>query len=146
MAQEMNNRQAFFHYFIDDRYVAGIVLLGSEVKSIREWKLSFNDAYWLFDHVELWLRGLYIGEYSKGTVNNHLAVHDRKLLLSKKELKKWEGKMKDKGLTIVPLRVFFTEKQLAKVEIGLARGKKLHDKRDTIRTREVDKEIKRLLK
>jgi SsrA-binding protein len=73
-------------------------------------------------------------------------VHDRKLLLSKKELKKWEGKMKDKGLTIVPLRVFFTDKQLAKVEIGLARGKKLHDKRDTIRSREVDKEIKRLLK
>jgi SsrA-binding protein len=146
MAQEMNNRQAFFHYFIDDRYVAGIVLLGSEVKSIREGKLSFNDAYCLFDNGELWLRGLYIGEYSKGTVNNHLAVHDRKLLLSKKELKKWEGKMKDKGLTIVPLRVFFTEKQLAKVEIGLARGKKLHDKRDTIRTREVDKEIKRLLK
>ena len=146
MAQEMNNRQAFFHYFIDDRYVAGIVLLGSEVKSIREGKLSFNDAYCLFDDGELWLRGLYIGEYSKGTVNNHLAVHDRKLLLSKKELKKWEGKMKDKGLTIVPLRVFFTEKQLAKVEIGLARGKKLHDKRDTIRTREVDKEIKRLLK
>jgi SsrA-binding protein len=146
MAQEMNNRQAFFHYFIDDRYVAGIVLLGSEVKSIREGKLSFNDAYCLFDHGELWLRGLYIGEYSKSTVNNHLAVHDRKLLLSKKELKKWEGKMKDKGLTIVPLRVFFTDKQLAKVEIGLARGKKLHDKRDTIRTREVDKEIKRLLK
>jgi len=146
MAQEMNNRQAFFHYFIDDRYVAGIVLLGSEVKSIREGKLSFNDAYCLFDQGELWLRGLYIGEYSKGTVNNHLAVHDRKLLLSKKELKKWEGKMKDKGLTIVPLRVFFTDKQLAKVEIGLARGKKLHDKRDTIRTREVDKEIKRLLK
>jgi SsrA-binding protein len=146
MAQEMNNRQAFFHYFIDDRYVAGIVLLGSEVKSIREGKLSFNDAYCLFDNGELWLRGLYIGEYSKGTVNNHLAVHDRKLLLSKKELKKWEGKMKDKGLTIVPLRVFFTDKQLAKVEIGLARGKKLHDKRDTIRTREVDKEIKRLLK
>lgn len=146
MAQEMNNRQAFFHYFIDDRYVAGIVLLGSEVKSIREGKLSFNDAYCLFDHGELWLRGLYIGEYSKGTVNNHLAVHDRKLLLSKKELKKWEGKMKDKGLTIVPLRVFFTDKQLAKVEIGLARGKKLHDKRDTIRTREVDKEIKRLFK
>jgi SsrA-binding protein len=146
MAQEMNNRQAYFHYFIDDRYVAGIVLLGSEVKSIREGKLSFNDAYCLFDHGELWLRGLYIGEYSKGTVNNHLAVHDRKLLLSKKELKKWEGKMKDKGLTIVPLRVFFTDKQLVKVEIGLARGKKLHDKRDTIRTREVDKEIKRLLK
>jgi len=146
MAHEMNNRQAFFHYFIEDRYVAGIVLLGSEVKSIREGKLSFNDAYCFFDNGELWIKGLYIGEYSRGTVNNHIAVHDRKLLLSKKELKKWEGKMKDKGLTIVPLRVFFTEKQLVKVEIGLARGKKLHDKRDTIRSREVDREIKRHLR
>ena len=145
MAQEMNNRQAFFHYFIDDRYVAGIVLLGSEVKSIREGKLSFNDAYCLFDHGELWLRGLYIGEYSKKIL---LILISMSLInyFRKKELKKWEGKMKDTGLTIVPLRVFFTEKQLAKVEIGLARGKKLHDKRDTIRTREVDKEIKRLLK
>ena len=145
MAHEMNNRQAFFHYFIEDRYVAGIVLMGSEVKSIREGKLSFNDAYCFFDKGELWIKGLYIGEYSKGTVNNHIAVHDRKLLLSKKELKKWDGKMKDKGLTIVPLRVFFSDKQLVKVEIGLARGKKLHDKRDTIRTREVDREIKRHL-
>ncbi|NDA61496.1 MAG: SsrA-binding protein SmpB [Chitinophagia bacterium] len=146
MAHEMNNRQAFFHYFIEDRYVAGIVLLGSEVKSIREGKLSFNDAYCFFDNGELWMKGLYIGEYSRGTVNNHIAVHDRKLLLSKKELKKWEGKMKDKGLTIVPLRVFFSEKQLVKVEIGLARGKKLHDKRDTIRSREVEREIKRHIK
>lgn len=146
MAHEMNNRQAFYHYYIDDRYVAGIVLLGSEVKSIREGKLSFNDAYCFFDKGELWIKGLYIGEYSRGTVNNHIAVHDRKLLLSKKELKKWEGKMKDKGLTIVPLRVFFSEKQLVKIEIGLARGKKLHDKRDTIRTREVDREIKRHLR
>ena len=119
--------------------------MGSEVKSIREGKLSFNDAYCFFDKGELWIKGLYIGEYSKGTVNNHIAVHDRKLLLSKKELKKWDGKMKDKGLTIVPLRVFFSDKQLVKVEIGLARGKKLHDKRDTIRTREVDREIKRHL-
>lgn len=146
MAHEMNNRQAFYNYYIDDRYVAGIVLLGSEVKSIREGKLSFNDAYCFFDKGELWIKGLYIGEYSRGTVNNHIAVHDRKLLLSKKELKKWEGKMKDKGLTIVPLRVFFSEKQLVKIEIGLARGKKLHDKRDTIRTREVDREIKRHLR
>jgi SsrA-binding protein len=79
-------------------------------------------------------------------VNNHIAVHDRKLLLSKKELKKWEARMKEKGLTIVPLRVFFNEKNLVKVEIGLARGKKLHDKRDTIKTREVTREIKRYLK
>jgi SsrA-binding protein len=132
MAQEMNNRQAYFNYHIDDKYVAGIVLLGSEVKSIREGKLSFQDSFGFFDQGELWLRGLYIGEYSKGTVNNHIAVHDRKLLLSKKELKKWEARMKEKGLTIV--------------EIGLARGKKLHDKRDTIKTREVTREIKRYLK
>jgi SsrA-binding protein len=146
MAQEMNNRRAYFNYHIDDKYVAGIVLLGSEVKSIREGKLSFQDSFGYFDSGELWLRGLYIGEYSKGTVNNHPAVHDRKLLLSKKELKKWEARMKEKGLTIVPLRVFFNEKNLVKVEIGLARGKKLHDKRDTIKTREVTREIRRHLK
>jgi SsrA-binding protein len=142
----MNNRRAYFNYHIDDKYVAGIVLLGSEVKSIREGKLSFQDSFGYFDSGELWLRGLYIGEYSKGTVNNHPAVHDRKLLLSKKELKKWEARMKEKGLTIVPLRVFFNEKNLVKVEIGLARGKKLHDKRDTIKTREVTREIRRHLK
>jgi SsrA-binding protein len=146
MAQEMNNRQAYFNYHIDDKYVAGIVLLGSEVKSIREGKLSFQDSFGFFEKGELWLRGLYIGEYSKGTVNNHIAVHDRKLLLSRKELKKWEARMKEKGLTIVPLKVFFNEKNLVKVEVGLARGKKLHDKRETIKAREVTREIKRHLK
>ncbi len=146
MAKEMNNRQAYFNYYIEDKYVAGIALLGTEVKSIRDGKVSFNDAFCLFDNGELWVRGLYIAEYSHGTTNNHIAVHDRKLLLTKRELKKMEAKLKDKGITIVPLRVFLNEKNLVKVEIGLAKGKKLHDKRETLKNRDADREIKRHLK
>ncbi len=146
MAKEMNNRQAYFNYQIEDKYVAGIVLMGTEVKSIREGKLSFNDSFCLFDRGELWARALYIAEYALGTNQNHLAVHDRKLLLSKRELKKLENKLKDKGYTIIPLRVFFNERNLVKVEIGLGRGKKLHDKRETIRERDTQREIKRYLK
>lgn len=142
----MNNRQAYFNYHIEDKYVAGIVLLGTEVKSIREGKVSFNDAFCMFEGSELWVRGLYIAEYSLGTNNNHIAVHDRKLLLTKKELSKLQTKLKDKGYTIVPLRVFLNEKNLVKVEIGLARGKKTHDKRETIKQRDTEKEIKRYLK
>jgi SsrA-binding protein len=143
---EMNNRQAYFNYYIDDKYVAGIVLLGTEVKSIRSGKVSFNDAFCLFDEGELWVRGLFIAEYSHGTMNNHIAVHDRKLLLTKRELKRLQAAIKEKGFTIVPLKVFLNEKNLVKVEIGLGRGKKLHDKRETIKERDVQKEIKRYLK
>lgn len=146
MAKELNNRQAYFHYFIEDKYNAGIVLLGTEVKSVRVGKVSFNDAFCLFDKNELWLRGLYIGEYSLGTTNNHIAVHDRKLLLTKRELNRIQSKMKERGHTLVPLKVFMNEKNLVKVEIGLAKGKKIHDKRETIKDRDVQKEIKRFLK
>ncbi len=142
----MNNRQAYYNYHIEDKYVAGLVLLGTEVKSIREGKVSFNDSFCLFDSGELWVRGLYIAEYKLGTTNNHIAVHDRKLLLNKRELKKLQSALKEKGLTIVPLRVFFNEKQLVKLEIGLAKGKKIHDKRETIKQRDTEKEIKRYLK
>lgn len=142
----MNNRQAYYNYYIEDKYVAGIVLLGTEVKSIRDGKVSFNDAFCLFDDGELWVRGLYIAEYSHGTANNHIAVYDRKLLLQKRELKKIQARLKEKGYTIVPLRVFLNEKNLVKVEIGLGKGKKLHDKRETIKDRDVQKEIKRFLK
>jgi len=138
----INNRSAFFNYYIDDKYVAGIVLLGTEVKSIREGKVSFNDAFCFLDKGELWIRGLYIAEYSHGTVNNHIAVHDRKLLLNKREIKKLTLKLRDKGITIVPLKIFFNEKRLVKVEIGLARGKKFHDKRETIKNRDVARELK----
>jgi SsrA-binding protein len=143
MAKEMNNRQAYFNYLIEDKFVAGIVLLGTEVKSIREGKISFNDAYCLFDKHELWLRGFYIAEYKLGTANNHIAVHDRKLLLTHRELKRIEAKMKEKGFTLVPLKVFFNEKNFVKVEIGLARGKKVHDKRESIKEKDVKREISR---
>ncbi len=145
-AKEIKNRQAYFDYFIEDKYDAGMVLLGTEVKSIREGKVSFNDSHCLFFKEELWIRGMYIAEYSLGTTNNHIAVHDRKLLLTKRELRKIETKLKDKGYTLIPLRVFFNEKHLAKIEIGVGKGKKLHDKRETIKKKETDREIKRFLK
>ena len=145
MAKEMNNRQAYFNYAIEDKLEAGVVLMGTEVKSIREGKVSFNDAFCLFEKNELWVRGLYIAEYKLGTTNNHISVHDRKLLLHKKELKKLEAKIKEKGFTIVPLKVFFNDEHLVKIEIGLGRGKKEHDKRQTIKERDSRKEIKQYL-
>ena len=143
---EIRNRSAFHEYYIEDKYDAGMVLMGTEVKSIREGKVSFVDSFCFFQHGELWVRNLHIAEYRFGTTNNHIAVHDRKLLLNKKELRKLETKLKDKGYTIVPLRIFFNEKSLAKMEIGLGRGKKLHDKRDTVKQRDADREMKRYLK
>ena len=143
---EIKNRQAYYEYFIDDKLQAGIVLLGTEVKSLRAGKASFADAYCLFQSGELWLRAMNISEYTHGTVNNHDAVRDRKLLLTKRELKKWDAKMKEKGYTIVPLRLFFNENNIAKVEIGLAKGKKLHDKRESIKQKDTEREMKRFLK
>ncbi len=145
-AKELNNRQAYFNYHIEDKYEAGIVLLGTEVKSIREGKVSFNDSFCMFDKGELWVRGLFINAYSHGNANNHIEVHDRKLLLQKRELEKLETKVKEKGYSIIPLRIFFNDKHYAKVEIGVGKGKKEFDKRETIKSRDVDKEIKRLLK
>jgi SsrA-binding protein len=142
----INNRQAYFNYHIEDKYEAGIVLLGTEVKSIREGKVSFNDSFCLFDEGELWVRGLFINAYTHGNKNNHIEVHDRKLLLNKRELEKLETKVKEKGLSIIPLRIFFNEKRYAKLEIGVGKGKKEYDKRETIKNRDVDKEIKRYLK
>lgn len=143
---ELKNRSAYFEYFIDNKYEAGMVLLGTEVKSLRSGRASFNDSYCLIHKGEIWVKNLHIAEYSHGTVNNHDPLRDRKLLLQKREIKKIEAKLKEKGYTLIPLRIFFTEKGLAKMEIGLAKGKKLHDKRETIKKRETDREIKRLLK
>jgi SsrA-binding protein len=140
---EIKNRQATHEYFIDARYQAGIVLLGSEVKSIRQGKVSFNDSYCLVHKGEVWIKSLHIAEYSHGTVNNHDPLRERKLLLQKREIRKIESKLKEKGYTLVPLRIFFNEKDLVKVEIGLARGKKLHDKRESIKQKEQEREMKR---
>lgn len=143
---ELKNRQVFHEYFIDSRYEAGMVLLGTEIKSLREGKISFNDSYCLVHKGEVWLKSFHIAEYSHGTVNNHDPLRDRKLLLQKREIKKIEAKLKEKGYTLVPLRIFFNEKNLAKAEIGLAKGKKLHDKRESIKQKDVEREMKRYLK
>ena len=139
----IRNRSARFEYHIDDKYVAGLVLTGTEVKSLREGRASFNDSYCHFHKGELWIKSLHIAEYSHGTYHNHEPLRERKLLLNKKELKKLESKLKEKGYTIVPLNIFFNDKGLAKIEIGLGKGKKLHDKRETIKARDSEREIKR---
>lgn len=143
---EIKNRSAYFEYYVDDKYIAGMVLTGTEVKSLRASKASFNDSYCIIHQGEVWIKSFHISEYSFGTVNNHDPVRDRKLLLSKREIKKLESKIKEKGYTIIPLRLFFNEKNLAKLEIGLAKGKKLHDKRETIKQRDTEREIKRYIK
>ena len=143
---EIRNRSAYFEFYIDDKYTAGIALLGTEVKSLRTGKASFNDSYCILQDGELWLKSFHIGEYSHGTVNNHEPLRERKLLLTKRELAKLQNKIKEKGYTLIPLRLFLNEKNLVKVEIGLAKGKKLHDKRDSIKERDTEREIKRYLK
>lgn len=143
---EIKNRAAYHEYFFDNKYVAGIVLTGTEVKSLREGKASFNDSYCIIHKGELWIKSLHIAEYSHGTVNNHDPVRDRKLLLQKREINKIEAKLKEKGYTLIPLLIFFNEKNLIKVEIGLGKGKKLHDKRETIKKRDVEREMKRFIR
>jgi len=143
---EIKNRSASFEYYIDDTFDAGMVLTGTEVKSLRAGKASFNDSYCLMNRGELWVKSLYIAEYDFGTYANHVPTRERKLLLKKKELKKLENKLKDKGYTIIPLKIYFNENGKAKIKIGLAKGKKLHDKRASIKDRESEREIKRFLK
>lgn len=143
---EIKNRSAYHEYFIDAKYEAGIVLLGTEVKSIRNGKVSFNDSYCLLHKGEVWIKSLHIAEYSHGNLNNHEPMRDRKLLLQKKEIKRIESKLKEKGYTLIPLRMYFNEKALVKIEIGLAKGKKLYDKRETIKQKDVEREMKRYLK
>ncbi len=141
----IKNRRATFEYAIEDRLKAGIVLTGSEIKSIRDSKVSFNDSFCIFYKGELWLKSLYIGEYANAGYASHATTRERKLLLTRKELRKWEGKIKEKGFSIIPLSVFVTPEGYAKVEIGLGRGKKLHDKRETIKNRDADRDLKRYL-
>ena len=143
---EIKNRSAYFEYYVDDKFIAGMMLLGTEVKSIRAGRASFNDSYCIFQGSELWLKSLHISEYTHGTYNNHNPLRDRKLLLNKREIKKLQSKIKEKGYTIIPLRIFFNEKNLAKLEIGLAKGKKLHDKRESIKARDTEREMKRFVK
>jgi SsrA-binding protein len=139
----IKNRPATFEYAIEDRMTAGMVLTGSEIKSVRLGKVSFNDSYCLFIKGELWVKSLHIAEYANAGYASHDPIRERKLLLNKKELKKWATKVREKGLSIVPLNVFINDEGYAKMEIGLGKGKKLHDKRDSIKNRDVDREMQR---
>jgi SsrA-binding protein len=140
----IKNRQATFEYELIDKYIAGLVLRGTEIKSIREGKVNLQDGYCYFSNGELFVKGINITPYSQGTHYNHEAQRERKLLLRHSELKKMESKVEEKGLTLVPLRLFINDRGFAKLEIALARGKKLHDKRESIKERDVKRELSRL--
>jgi SsrA-binding protein len=142
---EIKNRQATHEFFIEERYAAGMVLLGTEVKSLKEGKGVFNDSYCIVHKGEIWLKSFHIAEYAFGNIQNHEPLRDRKLLLQKKEIRKISNKLKEKGFTLVPLRIFTNEKNLLKIEIGLARGKKQHDKRESIRQKDMERQLRRQL-
>ena len=140
-----NKRATFDNEFIDT-YTAGIVLTGTEIKSIRLGKASLVDTYCFFSRGELWVKGMHIAEYFYGSYNNHIARRDRKLLLSKKELRKLERATKETGFTIVPARMYINEKGLAKVVIALAKGKKQYDKRESLKEKDDKREMDRMFK
>ncbi len=140
---EINNRRASFEYSFLEKYIAGIQLTGTEIKSIREGKASISDAFCTFKGGELFVLNMNIEEYSKGNIYNHAPKRERKLLLTKHELRKLEGRMKDQGLTIIPLRVFLSKSGYAKLDIALAKGKKVRDKREDIKKRETERELRR---
>ena len=131
----IKNKRATFDYVISDTYTAGIVLTGTEIKSIRLGKASLVDTYCVFTNDELWVKNMYVAEYFYGSYNNHTARRDRKLLLERKELRKLKQAVKSPGFTIVPTRLFINERGLAKLVIGLARGKHEYDKREMDRIR-----------
>ena len=140
---ELTNRKAHYEYFFEATYIAGMVLSGTEIKSLRAGKASFNDSYCLFHNGELFVKSLHISEYAFGTYSNHEPLQERKLLLNKRELKKLENMIKEKGYSIIPLKLFLAESGYFKMEIGLGKGKKNYDKRDSIKERETDRDIKR---
>lgn len=137
------NKKATFEFEILEKFTAGIVLTGTEIKSIRDGKATMSDAYCSFSGDELFIRNLHISEYSHGTHYNHEPKRPRKLLLQRRELKKLHAKVKERGLTIVPVKLFLSGSGYAKVDIGLARGKKVYDKRESIKERDLKREQSR---
>lgn len=142
----IKNKKAYFDYEILDEYVAGIQLLGTEVKSVRESKASIKEAYCYFDEGEIFIKGMSISEYSHGGYINHSTYRLRKLLLNRREISKIEKKLKDKGISLLPLLLFINEKGIIKLKIGLGKGKKLFDKRESLKKQDVKKDIARILK
>jgi SsrA-binding protein len=142
----IRNKRASFEYEFLDVYVAGIQLTGTEIKSVRDSKVNITDGFCIFINDELWLRNVHIAEYKEGSYNNHEPKRDRKLLMNRTELKKLSVKLKDKGLTVIPLRLFVNDKGLAKVEIALAKGKKLYDKRESLKEKDAKRQMDRSMK
>ncbi|MGF1532710.1 MAG: SsrA-binding protein SmpB [Bernardetiaceae bacterium] len=139
----IQNRKAHFDYHLMDKYIAGVVLKGTEIKSLRMGKANLQAAFCLFIGNELFVRQLHISEYKMGNIHNHEEKADRKLLLSKRELKKLSAKMEENGMAIIPTRIFINERGWAKLEIALAKGKKLYDKRETIKSRDNARDLAR---
>ncbi|RYE29030.1 MAG: SsrA-binding protein SmpB [Sphingobacteriaceae bacterium] len=142
----IKNKRAYFDFLIDDKFVAGIKLLGTEIKSIRQGKANLTDSFCTFIDGNLYIRNLHISEYTHGSFYNHEAKRDRVLLLQKKELKKLKSRTEEKGFTIVPLTIFINARGFAKVEIGLAQGKKTFDKRESMKERDSKIEMDRVMK
>ncbi len=141
----IKNRRASFDYAISDTFTAGIVLTGTEIKSIRQGKASLADTFCYVDNGEVWVKNMYIAEYFYGTYNNHTERRERKLLLNKKEIRELEKNGKEAGFTIVPLRLFISDRGYAKLVIGIARGKKEYDKRQSIRERDDKRALARVM-
>ena len=142
----VRNKRATFDYEILEEYVAGIVLVGTEIKSIRMGKVSLTDCYCYFDRGELWIRGVNIAEYAWGSCNNHAPKRDRKLLLNRKEIDRLQRSLQDRGLTVVGLRLFLNERGLVKVVVGLARGRKSYDKREYLKENDARCEMDKAMK
>jgi SsrA-binding protein len=142
----IRNKKAFFEYEILESFTAGIQLQGTEIKSIREGKAGLVDSYCQFFEGELYVKNMHIAEYFFGNRLNHESKRERKLLLQRKELKKLERKVKETGLTIVPLRLYLNDKGFAKLDIGLAKGKKVYDKRETLKHDDAKRDIDRAMK
>ncbi|UXP30871.1 SsrA-binding protein SmpB [Reichenbachiella agarivorans] len=142
-AVNIQNKKARFEYEFIDKYVAGIVLRGTEIKSIKEGLASLQEAYCFVSNGELFIKGMHISVYAQGGVYNHEPLRERKLLLNKREIEKIQSKSDEKGLTLIPLRLFINPRGYAKMEIALARGKKIHDKRSSIKDKDVKRELER---
>ena len=141
----IKNRRANFDYAISETFTAGIVLTGTEIKSIRQGKASLVDTFCYVNSGEVWIKNMYVAEYFYGTYNNHQTRRDRKLLLNRKEINKLQKASKENGMTIVPLRIFINDRGLAKVVVGLGRGKKEYDKRQSIKEREDKRNLARVM-
>lgn len=142
---EIINRKAKHDYFVDEVFEAGIVLTGTEIKSIRQSDCNIKDCYGIIKNHEVYLLNMYVGQYKEGNIFNHVETRDRKLLLHKKEIKKLESYIERKGYTLIPLKLYFKENKL-KVSLGVCHGKKEYDKRETIKERDIQREVQKNLK